>query len=985
MTGKLTDRLVALGVFLVALVVYLFTMAETAPFWDSGEFIASVYGLQVMHPPGAPFYILLGRFFTFFAPLFGGLSPEPVAFSVNLISVLASALTVLLAHLVVVRLARIWKGQPHTWTGTDRLAVNAGAAIGALGFAFTDSFWFNAVEAEVYALSMLFTALVVWLILRWREKTLDEEADLRARGEHPFGLKADRHLLLIAYLFGLAIGVHLLNLLAVFFIALIIFYTKVERDNWTLGQHIVGLLATGVVAALAFFTVYPGVIQWLPSMAEALGSPTLFFILLVAVVVGLVWWTERIGRPVWNLVALSFAVILIGYSTYGVIFVRSEADPPIDLNDPETTEAFVSYLKREQYGSTPLLRGASYDDSRDQIGRFELDPRTGQPLRDANDFPVIDEELLPRRWSPDPSHIAVYRQYGSDLDFFLRYQVGHMYLRYFLWQFAGKRGDHQDAGWTAGLGDVLPARMLTPSERAGYNTYYGLPLLLGLIGLAFHFVRDWRQAFAVLILFLVTGIGIILYLNQPPNQPRERDYSYVASFFAFSLWIGIGATGLLELTAHALRAHVRPLQQTAVFGLAALLFVAVPGLLLAENYDDHDRSGRHLASDFALNMLESTAPGAILFTNGDNDTYPLWYLQYVEGVRPDVRVVNLSLLNTEWYIDQLRTQRSMEAPPVDIDPAAVQRIEGYFDCADSGDDGANCWQYLAWQPGPVTLPPPSGQLTDVMMPAADSAGGLAPMTWTPQGRGSGEARYLLVADWAVLGMIVANAQQGWERPIYFGATIARSSELDLQPFLQDEGLARRVLPFPTGGGPDGRIDPDVSQRRFERYALRNLDNPDVYYDENSRGMADTYRRVLTTAASSFAQQGRTEEARTLLERVEAEVPPEVIPPSFPALLGLAQAYQVLGDTEGVVRSLKPAEAMALDAAARHTTNPTQQSQAEATQYVRYVTSIYLQAGAYKAASNFYNQLATAIDEPGFRISPEELRQQAEGARATEEG
>src|SRR5690606_4417747 len=264
----LIDRLVAAGVFLYALVVYLLTMAETAPFWDSGEFIASVYGMQVMHPPGAPFYILLGRLFTFLAPLFGGLTPEPVAFSVNLVSVLASAFTVLLTHLVIVRLVRVWKGAPEGWSPADRLAANAGGVIGALAFAVTDSFWFNAVEAEVYALSMLFTALVVWLILRWREATLEEEAALRARGEHPFGLKADRYLLLIAYLFGLAIGVHLLNLLALFFIALVVFFTKVDREDWTTRQRWFGIVGAGVAASLAFFVVYPGIIQWLPSLAD---------------------------------------------------------------------------------------------------------------------------------------------------------------------------------------------------------------------------------------------------------------------------------------------------------------------------------------------------------------------------------------------------------------------------------------------------------------------------------------------------------------------------------------------------------------------------------------------------------------------------------------------------------------------------------------------------------------------------------------------
>ncbi|MDX1418483.1 MAG: DUF2723 domain-containing protein [Rubricoccaceae bacterium] len=966
MTGKLIDRLVAAGVFVYALVVYLLTMAETAPFWDSGEFIASVEGLMVMHPPGAPFYILLGRFFTFFAPLFGGLTPEPVAFSVNLVSVLASAFTVLLTHLVIVRLARIWKGTPETWSGADRLAINAGGAIGALAFAATDSFWFNAVEAEVYALSMLFTALVVWLVLRWREETLEEEAALRARGEHPFGLKADRYLLFIAYLFGLAIGVHLLNLLALFFVALVVFFTKVDREDWTDRQRWLGLVGTGVVAALAFFVIYPGVIQWLPEMAEGLGSPTLFFVLLVAVVAGAVWWTQTRQRPIANLVALSFAVVILGYSTYGIILLRSAADPPIDLNDPETADAFVSYLKREQYGSTPLLKGATYDDATGQVGRLVYDPRTGQPEVDAEGYPVLEEAWFPRRWSSEPNHVAVYRQYESDWDYFWRYQIGHMYLRYFLWNFAGKAGDYQDARWTSGLGGGPETEARTPSEAAGRNVYFGFPLLLGLVGLALHFIRDWRRAFAVLILFLVTGIGIILYLNQTPLQPRERDYSYVASFFAFALWIGIGATGLVELATEALRGKGAALRQGVGGALAAVLFLAVPGLLLAENYDDHDRSGNRLPSDFAYNMLMSTAPNAVIFTNGDNDTYPLWYLQHVLGVRPDVRVVNLSLLNTPWYIKQIKNQWENEARPVPmtLSDAQVEALTPVFD----------------FEPTDVTLPVnPERFVDETVRELADTTGIGRTMTWPLEGRAFGpQTRILYTADRAVIDIVAANAQAGWQRPIYFASTVARDSELGLQPFFQDEGLARRVLPFRTGGGPDGRVVPEVALRRLNAYRFRGLDDPGVYYDENSRSMADTYRRVFASAAGALAEQGREREARALLGRIGEEVPTGLIPPSFLSLLLTAQAYEALGDTEGVVAALQPAEDLALATIERAARNPaSQQAQEEAAQYVRFLQATYLRAGAFEAASAFYDRLAEATGDPSFRVSPEELRQEAE--------
>ena len=412
-----------------------------------------------------------------------------MAFAVNLVSVLSSAATVLLTHLVIVRLARVWMGTPEAWAPWQRLAANAGGAIGALAFAATDSFWFNAVEAEVYGMSMLFTAAVVWLALVWRERTREEESAIRARGGHPFGLHADRLLVAIAYLFGLAIGVHLLNVLALFFVALIVYYEKVERTDAPVSRNLLMLAATGLVAAVIFVAIYPGVVQWLPTMAAAFGSPLVFLFLVVALLAAAVWWTQKNHRPIANLIALSATVIIIGYSSYAVIFIRSAADPPIDENDPETADAIVSYLKREQFGSTPLLKGYTYEPSSGIVG-YVADPISGQ-LRPS------EEVAFPRRHSLEPSHLRVYGQYDSDLDFFIRYQLGHMFGRYFMWQFVGKAADTQDAGWISGLSGKGELSGLTPSERAGRNAYYGLPLLLGLLGLAFHTQKDWRRSLAV--------------------------------------------------------------------------------------------------------------------------------------------------------------------------------------------------------------------------------------------------------------------------------------------------------------------------------------------------------------------------------------------------------------------------------------------------------------------------------------------------------
>ena len=951
MSGKLTDRLVAAAVFVYALVVYLATMAETSPFWDSGEFIAIANGLQVSHPPGAPFYMLVGRLFAMGAPLFAGLSPEPVAFAVNLVSVLCSALTVLLTHLVIVRLARVWLGHPAGWSPVQRVGANAGGVIGALTFAVTDSFWFNAVEAEVYAMSMLFTALVVWLALVWRDATRAEEAALAKRGEHPFGLHADRYLVAIAYLFGLAIGVHLLNVLTLFFIALVVFFQKVDRPDWTTGARVKGLAVTAVVSVLVFLVIYPGVVQTLPTLAGASGAPTLFLLAVIAALVAAVWYTQKKRKPVANLAALIITMVVLGYSSYGLIFVRSAADPPIDENDPETAEAIVSYLKREQYGSTPLLSGDTFND------------RTGR---------VDEQTTFPRRHSSVPQHTQVYAQYDSDWDFFWEYQLGHMYARYFMWQFAGKASDVQDADWYAGLGPQPPTGA-TPSEQAGQNAYFFLPLLLGLFGLAYHVQRDWRRALAVGVLFFVTGVGIILYLNQTPFQPRERDYSYVASFFAFSLWIGIGATGLVELATEALKDKRAALARTAGLAVAALAFVAVPGWMAVENYDDHDRSGRRIATDFARNLLESTAPNAILFTNGDNDTFPLWYLQEVEGVRRDVRVVNLSLLNTPWYIRQLRDQWSRESAPIPMSFTDAD-LEGISRPPDERATGALAPRII--EDTEVGLPVDARAFSDDRV-----AGRVAPadvpdrMTWTLTGSPFGQGQSVLyTADLAVLDILRQVAEDGWQRPVYFAGTVAESSELGLQPYFQNEGLARRVVPIARGGGPDGAVVPEIALDRLGKFEFAGLADPDVYLDQNARNMADGYRIRIGGIAARLAEGGRPDDALALLNRLNEEVPTATVPASFGSLLTLADAYAAAGAEDEARAIYREAETLALRQLAAAGSGA---SQEQAFQFIQYLNSAYLINEQYGAASAFMDRIADALGDDSFRRSPEALRRDAE--------
>jgi hypothetical protein len=938
MDSKRTEKLVAGLVLLYSLVLYLLTVAPATSFWDSGEFIAIANRLQVSHPPGAPFYMLVGRLFSMFIPT------EFVALSVNFVSVLSSALTVLLLHLVIVRLIREWQGDPSGWTATDRIIALAGGVIGACTFAVTDSFWFNAVEAEVYALSMLFTALVVWLILKWREEAAKEEARLTG-GQHRFGLTSNRYLVLIAYLFGLAIGVHLLNLLAIFFIALIVFYIEFENPEWSARQRWTGIVMTGVISSIGFLIVYPGIVQWLPGIIGDSSAPVLFLLACFGLIGFGVWWTHTRGMQAMNIVMLCITVVLIGYSTYALIFIRSASNPPIDENDPETVEAIVSYLKREQYGETPLLKGNSYSN---QLG--SLDTRR--------------ETWFPRRYSQDPNHMRAYGQYNSDSEFFWSYQVGHMYIRYFLWNYVGRASDIQDAAAITGFSDAETDQYLyqTPSEKASRNAYYGLPLLLGLIGAAFHFMRDWRRAFAVLVLFLVTGLGIILYLNQTPFQPRERDYAYVASFFAFAIWVGIGATGLLRLIADQLasRFSESSLRSVLLAG-AAVLFAAVPLLMMVVNYDDHDRSGRYVAGDYAYNMLIGLEEDAIIFTNGDNDTFPLWYIQEVEGVRQDVRVANLSLLNTPWYVRQLKNQASRDSEPLPISLP---------------EDVIDQLEIIRWRPQEMQLSVNKeaifgGELESFILDQ-DSSLIESPMTWFLEGRPySQDINLLYGADQAVLNILLTNALQNWKRPIYFAVTVAPDGQLDLQDYFQLEGQAYRIVPI-RHDEQLGRVVPGITPEKLRLFRFTGLNDPDVYFDENIRRMVDNYRNIFSHTAEQMALAGHQAEALDLLDWFMDAVPFETIPGDETSFAFMAQAYAVLGQEERAAALWKDAEPLVLHRLKRAIAANSQNQMARVARFIEIIQGAYLENEDFESYANLTNQIGAIIGDSTYRQTAEEV-------------
>lgn len=867
---KTTNKYLALFTFLVSLIIYSLTLAPTASFWDAGEFIAVAHGLQVNHPPGAPFYSILGRLFSMFMPT------QYIALSINFISALASALTVMLLYLIIVRLVREWKGYSSELSLMDKIGMYGGALVGALTFAVSDTFWFNAVEAEVYALSMFFTAIVVWLALKWAE-----------RHEEPFN---EKWLVMIAYMFGLAIGVHLLNLLTLFFVAIIIYFKK--RDFTLLSFALMG-----AAAVISFFVIYPFTIQSIPDISSKVSDatygligPITFIILIMLAVAWGVYYTHVKKHRLPNIIMICYAMILIGYSSYSIIMIRSIADPPIDENDPETVEAFVKYLKREQYGSTPILKGNNFDDA------------TGQITRDK-----VNEEFFPRRHSQDPRHLEYYARYDSDWDFFWDYQVNHMYVRYFNWNFVGRASDIQDTGWQSGFS---PPKY--PSNKAS-NSYFYIPFLLGLFGLIYHYSSDWRRAFAVTVLFMVTGTAIILFLNQPPFQPRERDYAYVGSFFAFSIWIGIGVTGLVDF----LKSYIKE-NAIAAYAVVGLCLIASPVWMGYQNWDDHDRSERYIAPDYAMNLLNSLAPNAIVFTNGDNDTFPLWYVQEVEGVRTDVRIVCLSLLNTDWYIKQLRDQWSHESAPLPINLTDDQ--------VEKMTAGLSQWRSQK-----ITIPVNKEMLRKAFSEDSDykeaigaESSNLAILqtgtdfemsvdslddvvVWNVPGRLYGkdqegnDIRYLQTQDRMILELLESN---NWLRPVYFANTVSGESQMNLQDYFRTEGKAYRVIPRKMEHeSTTGFIDTEIHARRFREFSHRNWADKDVYLDENIRRMMGNYRYNYLQLAEQFIKEGHPDSALYWLDYGQKVIPLRDDEEASTILALYANRYAQLGESEKAIQIL----------------------------------------------------------------------------------
>jgi hypothetical protein len=943
-----TNNLLGWFSFLIALIVYTLTLEPSASFWDSGEFIASAYKLQVVHQPGAPLYLMLGKVFS----LLAGDDTSRVAFWVNMCSAVASAATILFLFWTITALAKkVLSVKNEKLSNWQLVSIMGSGLVGALAYTFSDSFWFSAVEAEVYALSSLCTAVVFWAILKW-----DQQAD------HP---QSDRWLIFIAYVMGLSIGVHLLNLLAIPAIALVYYFrrSKTITSSGTLlalfiGIIILAFLQYGIVQYTIKFAAYSDLF-FVNTLGLGFGTGVTFFAILLisSLVFGILYtiYTNKkylliaissfvalmtIGggfggliiaaiiivileyilkirekRRVLNLALISIIFVLFGYGSFAMIVIRAKADPTLNNSDPENAFSLLSYLNREQYGDRPLIYGQMFDSKPIDSKKGGIIYRKGKEKYEnaGQKYERIYDRnvLLPRMFSDDPQHVRFYRDWmnlGEDqspnffhnLGFLISYQTTFMYTRYFAWNFIGRQNDEQGHGnyingnWLSGIKFIdnmmlggqneLPKSQL---NNNAYNKFYFLPFILGVIGAFWHFKKNQKDAGIVALLFFFTGLAIVLYLNQNPLQPRERDYAYAGSFYAFAIWIGLGVAGIADFISKKMNGPKAAVLATLIGLLAA------PVLMAKEGWNDHDRSTKFTTRDMAINYLESCAPNAILFTYGDNDTYPLWYAQEVENVRPDVRVVNLSLLGTDWYIKQMK-KKVNQADPLPItmpDEKYVQGIRdvlGYQDyipneyvelkdifdilLSDNDEDKAT------YQDGSKENFLPTKNFKISINPDQIIASGTVPENKKDLIANSIEWKYNKnYVTKTELALIDILAHNDWKRPIYFAITVPTDNYMGLGDYLYNEGFAYRLLPLmkipvdPEGEKPELTNTDQMFKNMMTKFKWGNMKNA-TYLDPESVRMSFTLINHFNILAENLYREGRYNEAKQALLKCLEVVP-----------------------------------------------------------------------------------------------------------------
>ena len=930
--------------FAVACVVYFATMEPTTSFWDCGEFIATAYKLEVGHPPGAPFFMLIARVFSMFVPV------ESAALMINALSSLCSAFTVLFLFWTITLFTRKIADKQGELTGARLVAVLGSGFVGAIAYTFSDTAWFSAAEGEVYSMSSLFTAVCFYAMLKW-ESVADES-------------HSKKWIIVIAFFIGLSIGVHLLSLLTIPAITFIYYFKRYEV-NWK------GILKATGAAVLLLGAVQYGVIPGIVYLAtrfelvfvNGFGFPfntgtIIYCLLLVSAIVYGLRYSHRKNKVSLNTAILAFAVMVIGYSSYLVILIRSSANTPMDENNPENVFSLLSYLNREQYGDKPFLYGQHFN--------TPLDPQEpyvdGDPVYYKDDasgtYIIVDDRkkslpnydsrfmtFFPRMWSPQKKHIQYYKKWSDfigrpiktrdlsgkivtiekptfveNMKFFFRYQLGWMWGRYFMWNFAGRQNDIQghgniiDGNWISGLSFIDSLRLGNQSklpvyitENKAYNRFFMLPLILGLFGAWYHYRNDRNSAIVVTLLFFFTGMAILIFLNNYPLEPRERDYAVVGSFYTFSIWIGLGVFALFDLACKKLRAGL-----AAPVSVAAS-FLLVPGLMAAEGWDDHTRARRYSGRDYAKNYLDSCAPNAILFTNGDNDTFPLWYVQEVEEYRTDVRVVNLSLGNTDWYIEQMK-RKAYDSDPI---PSSIpdekyrQGTNDYLPLIEKYSD-ATVKQVVDWvlSDNPKTkVQVTTGKFIDYIptknlrmkidrnevirngvVKEEDSALIVDEIRWQIK------PNYIFKNDLMILDILATN---NWERPVYFASTAPSESYLGLENYFQVEGLAYRLVPIITKSsqGQPGRVDTDILYENvMKKFVWGGVDVNDVYMDENNRRMTISLRLVFSRLAEALTQEGKKDKAKEVLDKCMEVIPERNVPYDMFTLY-LAENYYMIDEFE----------------------------------------------------------------------------------------
>ena len=1009
---KLLNNVLGWVVFVIAAVTYILTLESTASFWDCGEFIASGYKLEVGHPPGNPIFMLTARFFANFAS-----SPSEVAYMVNLMSGLLSAATILLLFWTITRLAQkivLRDGETEeTMSLGQMIAILGCGLVGALAYAWSDTFWFSAVEGEVYAYSSFCTALVFWLILKW-----ESVADLP---------HANRYIILIAYIIGVSIAVHLLNLLCIPAIVLVYYYRKYK--NTDLKGSLIALLVSFVLIVLLLYGLVPGFVE-VASWVELLfvnvfhlpfnSGVVFYFFLIVGVIAWAIYETyaqrsdklikisflisivlvgipfigdgyiigivltaalayylftrKKLAVVAMNTILLSLFVIFIGYSSYALIVIRSTANTPMDQNSPEDIFSLGGYLNREQYGDRPLFYGQTFpaEIARDANGTAistkgkaiwkkklktsedEVDRYIVTGYNEHYEYQPELNMLFPRMYSDKSEHISAYKEwtnfkgrpvqvrtsegtktvmkptFAENLAFFLDYQLNYMYWRYFIWNFAGRQNDIQGHGevqngnWISGFNFIdkhiagdqtnLPDDL---KNNAGRNVFYMLPLLLGLIGLfyqAFSGKKGIESFWVTFFLFFMTGIAIVIYLNQTPYQPRERDYAYAGSFYAFAIWIGLGGAAVWRGLNYLLKTTDEKPVSTITAAVAALLCLCVPLQMVSQTWDDHDRSGRYVCRDFGMNYLSSVDENGIIFTNGDNDTFPLWYVQEVEGYRTDVRVCNLSYLQTDWYIDQMKRPAYESAPlPISADESkyaydvrsynyVINRLADSITVSDGLD-------YLYSDEDWTKDVPGYGKLnhlpTNKLYIPVNADAAVASGTVAPELKDSIVSRIVpdftnkrgfTMSEIASLDIINTNAMQGWKRPVYFAVTVGSSYYLGLEDYFSRTGLAYQVVPLK---GVSNNIDTDkmydnmVNKFRWGGIDKATPEHP-LYLDENVRRMCNTHRMMFGDLVVQLIAEGKTDKALTALDLIMEKIPGWQVTHDLTSI-SLAQSYLDLGE------------------------------------------------------------------------------------------